>query len=101
MMSLNVFLKEDGKYPEVIFNRIEEDTKITNIRSSVSDEFANYIIEGKPENQPFIYISPSPIREKNSGLAASIVPSDLSFKVEIQEQLIKFIKEYNCELSPI
>lgn len=95
MISLNLFLKEEGKYSEVIFNRIEEGSKINNIRSAVEDKFTDYIVEGKLENQPFIYISPSPIREKNSGLAASIVPSDLSFKVEIQEQLIKFIKEYN------
>lgn len=95
MVSLNLFLKEEGKYPEVIFNRIEEGSKINNIRSAVEDKFTDHIVEGKPENQPFIYISPSPIREKNSGLAASIVPSDLSFKVEIQEQLIKFIRAYN------
>lgn len=94
MISLNVLLKEENKLPEVIFSRTEDGSKIADIRSAVIEKFSNDIIDGGPEKQPYIYITPVPIKKGNSKTAANIVPSDVSFKIEVQEQVVKFIKEY-------
>ncbi|TWT07327.1 hypothetical protein FQV26_05815 [Planococcus sp. CPCC 101016] len=93
MISLNIFLKERNKQPEFIFGSTKENRKASALCTAIEEEFADYIIEGRPEDQPFIYLSVSPIREQNSGIAASIVPANLNFKVNIQETLISFIKQ--------
>lgn len=95
MISFVVYLKEEEKYPDVLYSRKEESDKASALRSAVAQEFADYIIDGDREDQPFVYITLVPIREKDSAItAASIVSSDLCFKNEIREELIAFIKSY-------
>ncbi|WP_033544181.1 hypothetical protein [Planococcus sp. CAU13] len=94
MISIIVYLKEKDKYPEHIFSREEDGSKASELRSAVAQEFADYIIDGNKENQPYLYITVVPIREKGSKMAASIVSSDLCFKNEVREELIAFIKSY-------
>lgn len=93
MVSFTISLKED-KYPEHIFSREEEGNKASEIRSAVAQEFADFVIDGNKENQPYLYITLVPIRETGSKVAASVVPSDLCFKNEIQDELIAFVKSY-------
>ena len=94
MISFTIFLKEEDRYPEHIFSRDEEGSKASEIRSAVAQEFADFVIDGNKENQPYLYITLVPIREKGSKAAASIVSSDLCFKNEVREELIAFIKSY-------
>lgn len=93
-VSFMINLKEEDKYPEHIYSRDEEGAKASEIRSAIAKEFAGYIIEGSKENQPYIYVTLVPIREKNSKMAASITSPDLSFKNEVREELIAFVKSY-------
>lgn len=94
MISLDLFLSEKSKGSSFIYGRNEESGKANRMYRDVEKEFADHIVKGRPEDQPFIYVSFSPIRERNSGIAASIVPQNLNFKVELQEMVVKFIKEY-------
>lgn len=94
MISIVVYLKEKDTYSEVIFSREEEGSRASFLRLAVAQEFADFIIDGNKENQPFVYITLVPIKAKGSTTAASIVSSDLCFEKEVREELIAFIKSY-------
>ncbi|MEK6189965.1 MAG: hypothetical protein N2A99_03125 [Carnobacterium alterfunditum] len=94
MISLDLFLSEKGKDSIFIYGRNEESGKANSMYRGIEEEFADHTVKGGPEDQPFIYLSISPIRERNSGIAASIVPQNLNFKVEMQEAVVKFMREY-------
>ena len=94
MISFIVYSKQENRDSEHIFSREEEGGKANALRSAVAQEFADYIIDGNKENQPFIYITLVPIREKGGITAASIVSSDLCFKSEVREELLNFIQKY-------
>lgn len=95
MISFTVYSKEEEKYPEVLYSRKEESDRASALRSAIAQEFADYIIDGDREDQPFVYITLVPIREKDSAItAASIVSSDLCFKNEVREELLNFIQKY-------
>lgn len=92
MISFNLDVKEEGKYPESIISRFEEGDKASVLFSKVKEQFADSLVEGTPENQPFLYMKTVPIVNGGEVTAASIIPT-AHFKMGIKEEMLDFINK--------
>lgn len=68
----------------------EKSGKPSAVFSEVQEKFANSLVNGNPEDQPFLYMKVVPVRKAGSNVAASIIPT-ACFDVKVKEEMINFI----------
>lgn len=70
---------EDGEKPNVVFQKVQE-------------KFGDNRVDGKPEQQPFLYVKVVPVMPKGSRMAASII-STACFEIGVKEEMLKYIRK--------
>lgn len=92
MNSFILGMKEENKELEHILSFEENGGRPSALLRQVKEKFSGSLIDGDPENQPFLYIKVVPIKTAGSNIAASIIPS-ACFKVDVKKEMIEFINK--------
>lgn len=93
MINFQVNLKDENKKPQIILDRYLEMDKAEMLFSETQKKFSHYSVEPTKRNQPFIYISTTPVVSgKVQGVMAGY-RGIACFKTEVREQIIDFIKQ--------
>lgn len=95
MNCFHLYLKEQGEDLKSLVGFCEEGEKSqkpSEIFRKVEEKFSSNLVDGNPENQPFLYMNIVPVRKEGSNFAASITPT-ACFKIGVKEEIIKFIND--------
>lgn len=90
-----LYLKEEDKDLESLVGFCEEGEKSqvpSEVFRKVKEKFASNLVDGNPEDQPFLYMNIVPVRKEGSNVAASITPT-ACFEIGIKEEIINFIND--------
>lgn len=92
MISFSLSLKEEGEFPKTLKSLGFEGKEANELFSKVKSEFASYLVEPDPDNEPFLMMKLSVSHEQGI-TAASFAPS-VYFRVDAEEDIIRFIEKH-------
>lgn len=90
MNCFSIELKEEKKDLESLLSFEEEGKKNNDLFRKVKEKFADSLVDGDSQDQPFLYMKIVAIREPGEDYIASYM-SRACFKIEVREDLIEFI----------
>lgn len=93
MINFEVSLKEENKAPRTILDRYVDGDKAETLFSETQKKFSDYYVEPSKENQPFVYMSTTPVVSNEiKGMMAGY-RGVACFKIEVKEQIVDFINK--------